>query len=72
MLHCHPAAAWALMRRGQSLKQVAAATQDDAAELDRAIWDYCAAKARARRVMPGTPVDAALDHHERQTAGRAA
>jgi hypothetical protein len=72
MLHIHPAQAWARMKRGQSLKQIAAETHDDPAELDRAVWDYLAREARARRVLPGIPVDLALDHHERQTAGRAA
>lgn len=40
---CHPATAWALMKRGMDVHQVAARYGDIARELDAAIWVYRAA-----------------------------
>ena len=44
---CHPAQAWALMRTGLSLHDVAARSHDDPIMLDRDVWAWRAEKTRA-------------------------
>lgn len=64
MLHCHPRQAWALMMEGKSLKQVAAMSNDDPGELDRAIWDW-------RADVSGAVTPEALDDIKRWCAEEA-
>lgn len=47
-LHCHPAQAWALMKLGTSVKEIARRSRDNPKILDRAIWAWRAEQTRSR------------------------
>lgn len=48
MTGCSPAEAWRLMQGGASLADVARLADVSARDLDRELWDWLAAKFRAR------------------------
>lgn len=50
---CHPATAWALMKRGMDVHQIAARYGDIARDLDEAIWEW-------RATMTGSAAPAGL------------
>lgn len=60
---CHPATAWALMQKGQSLTAIATRFRDQRGTLDAAVWNWRAHQTGSSQA-PGRPTEQTMGLHK--------